>query len=186
MYYFSAIATGQGSGNPACAGRNCRSVQLCNCPMNLLAVETVRKHKVAGVAVLSFSRSCRQITVGKSTTAVDGAVWRMWVAAFGGVSPGVADDGDRSTFGCAAVVAAVKGAIAKCEFLGSELPSHWRLGALPFLQTSNPGKGQCLSSALLRKVMFARTESALRIGLPTVVLGVAGLSFMMNRTYLRC
>ena len=50
MYYFSAIATGQGSGNPACAGRNCRSVQLCNCPMNSLAVETVRKHKVAGVA----------------------------------------------------------------------------------------------------------------------------------------
>ena len=83
----------------------------------------------------------------------------MWVAVFGGVSSGVADNGDRSTFGCAAVVVAMKGAIAKCGFLGSELPSHWRLGALPLLQASNPGKGQALSSALLRKVMFARTES---------------------------
>ena len=72
------------------------------------------------------------------------------------------------------------------QIRATEPPSLWRLGALPLLQTSNPGKGQCLSSALLRKVMFARTESAFRIGLPTVVLGVAGLSFMMNRTYLRC
>ena len=135
---------------------------------------------MAGVAAESLWGRCDGAIAG------DGAVGRMWVAVFGGVSSGVADNGDRSTFGCAAVVVAMKGAIAKCEFLGSELPSHWRLGALPLLQTSNPGKGQCLSSALLRKVMFARTESALRIGLPTVVLGVAGLSFMMNRTYLRC
>jgi hypothetical protein len=109
----------------------------------------------AMLAVLSFGRSCRQITVGKSTTAVDGAVWRMWVAAFGGVSPGVADDGDRSTFGCAAVVAAVKGAIAKCGFLGSELPSHWRLGALPSSRPPTPAKDSacplhsCARSCLL-------------------------------------
>jgi len=81
----------------------------------------------------------------------------MWVAVFGGVSSGVADNGDRSTFGCAAVVVAMKGAIAKCGFLGSELPSHWRLGALPLLQTSNPGRESAFPCTL-RKVLFAGTR----------------------------